>query len=219
MAKVLSLTILFFLAFQGLKAQTEKGSTNLGIILGAGTSTSKTISITNNIASNITTKDNHFTITPNFSYFIKEKLDLGTELGFGRGNSNYNSTPSIYTSSSNNYSASVYLRKYFLYENKIGIRTGPYLHYEYSNSKTEYVMPVASTFDIKKNIYSSGIRAALVYYPSKKIGLTAQLLDLGYSYYKQTTSQNETTTNNAINFNLIGEGDLSFGVFFVLGKK
>ena len=122
MNRFLILLAAFLFAFQVSNAQTEKGDQTLGINLGFRYAKSDNFSINPSDNSTLTTnsKNTAFNIGPNYSYFIADKLDIGANLDFSYNNANYgeNSNPSA--QSTRNYGGMIYIRKYFMFENKLG---------------------------------------------------------------------------------------------------
>ena len=85
MYKKLLLLTFAVVTIQAAKAQTEKGSQNLGATFQVSTSTSNSRSfnqVTNSYGDNSKGKATTYGISPNYSYFIADKLDLGASLGY-----------------------------------------------------------------------------------------------------------------------------------------
>jgi hypothetical protein len=221
MKKILLLIPAFLLAFQISKAQTEKGSQTLGLDLGFSHASSNNSYITPGGAavSNLDSKRTSFLIGPGYSYFIADKLDIGTNLYYARGNQ----TDAVNLTTrqhSTEYSAKVFLRKYFMYNDKIGIRTGPYIGYNRSSYKYTYDDPAnaGSNTNSKTDSYAAGVNLGLVYYPSKKVGVAATLANLNYSHYKsKDTNGQQSGSGDSIDFRLISN-DIAISVFYTFGK-
>jgi len=134
MYKKLLLVVLSCIALQTVKAQTEKGSQSLGLGFSVATSNTNTSyynSVSGTYSTNAKGKQTSFSVAPSYSYFIADKLDIGTSLSYGQSTTKYNPDLSTATkSTSKGFTGSIFLRKYFLYNDKIGIRTGPYFNYE-----------------------------------------------------------------------------------------
>lgn len=217
MYKKLLLVVLSVIALQTAKAQTEKGSQSLGLSFGVSTQNSNASyysSYTNSYGANSKGKQTSYYIAPSYSYFIADKLDIGTSLNYGSSNTKYD--PAINTSTkqtSRGVDASIFLRKYFLYENKIGIRTGPYLSYEKAKQTSTYAdNQNNSNSDIDS--YSGGLSLDFVYYPTKKIGLAAGLANLSYRHQKNKGYM-EGSSNT---FNLSMVNNLTLSIYYVFGK-
>ncbi len=164
--KKLSISIaLCLLVLQAVNAQNQKGDQTLGLGLGFNTNNSTfNYQGTNPAELDYTTSTGaSFNASPAYSYFIANNLDIGISGGLGSGT--YNSldhTSNILTKEVNkNYSGSVYLRKYILYKNKIGIRMGPYLFYQYFNTNDTYTPVNAYT---KYHFTGKNYRRGLISY-------------------------------------------------------
>lgn len=213
----ISITI-FLLALQAASAQTQKGNQNLGISLGFYSSNSNYnyLNIDPSASQYINTKTTGFSAYPNYSYFIANNLDIGASIGFGHETDR--SSEQISGSSTEqafkSYFGSIYLRKYYLYNNKIGIRTGPYLSYQYYNSNVVFT-PDNNQSSSKYNghNYQGGISADFVFYPSSKIGLAA---NLGNLYYSHTAWSNLSQNSSSKAFNLqLLNNNLTLSAFYV----
>src|SRR3954463_16713442 len=138
MYKKLLLVFVSIIAIQTANAQTEKGSQSLGLQFGIGTQSSDLRSFnnsTNTYDPNVHGKSTFYSIVPTYSYFIADNLDLGLSIGYSRSTQKFTTDQTYYLQElkDKSFITSVYLRKYFLYENKIGIRTGPRFTYQKSN--------------------------------------------------------------------------------------
>jgi hypothetical protein len=221
--------ILLLLVITIAKAQTAKGDQNLGLFLGAGISNGNTSSGSNSPASKQT--QHSFSVAPNYSFFLADKLDVGALLLFSTSKQN-----TVYVDGSGNsindlshgFGSSIYLRKYFLFKDKIGIRTGPFIMYQQNNDKANqeqyyYQNAVSSHYSIdnnyKSSFYSGGISMDLVYYPAPKIGLAAALGSLTYSHQTQrTTPNNASETKTSTNqFGLNVTNSLQLSIYYVFG--
>jgi hypothetical protein len=213
----ISITI-FLLALQAANAQTQKGSQNLGISLGFYSSNSNYNYLNINPPSSqiVNTKTTGFSAYPNYSYFIANNLDLGASIGFGHQTDKSsdqvsgNGTEQSYKS----YFGSIFLRKYFLYNNKIGIRSGPYFSYQYTTSDIAFTPDnTQASNSYKGHNYQGGVSADFVFYPSSKIGLAANLANL---YYARNTSNNLTQSSSfkSVNLQLLNN-NLTLSAFYV----
>ncbi|WP_295710944.1 hypothetical protein [Mucilaginibacter sp.] len=221
MKKILLLIPAFLLAFQISKAQTEKGSQTLGLDLGFSHASSNNSFITpgSTAVSNLNGKRTSFLIGPNYSYFIADKLDIGTNLYYATGNQT-NGSNLVTRQHTTEYSAKVFLRKYFMYNDKIGIRTGPYIGYGRSNYKFTYDDPnyAGSNTNSKTDGYMAGVNLGLVYYPSKKFGVAATLANLNYNHYKSKDPNGQQSgSGDSVDFRLISN-DIAISVFYTFGK-
>jgi long-subunit fatty acid transport protein len=216
MHKKLFLALVAIIAIHAAKAQTEKGSQMLGASFGFSTSSSDTKAFNNSPNSydlSVHGKIKSYNIAPSYSYFIADKLDLGVSVGYGRvkseSNGNYASLQKTHS-----FSSAVYLRKYFLYENKVGIRTGPYFSYINSNQTFLYSNTTPGAYNYAGDIYSGGIGLDFVYFPIKKLGLSAGMGSISYTHQVVDGTSKGTSNSFGLNF----ANSLSLSVNYVFGK-
>jgi hypothetical protein len=217
MKKLSFLIIPILIIVFNANAQTQKGDQNLGLGFNFSTGSGNYNYVLPIEFGTITST--YFSASPAYSYFIANNVDLGASLGFGTGTERtYQPSNSSIPSKqvTNDYTTTLYLRKYFLFNNKIGIRTGPYFLYQYFNSNV-----VNNPGDPTQNFSNSGknlqvgINADFVYYPSKRIGLAVNLGGLYYTNQKSySTSQN--STNSTVDFQFLNT-NLSLSAFYVIG--
>ncbi len=203
-------------------AQTEKGNQTLGFNLQY--SYNKTNGVSTNTFDNSTidagNKYTVFSIGPAYSYFIADKLDLGTTLSFGQTTYNYpDVNNNIEKQVTRNFDAMIYLRKYFMFHGNFGLRTGPFVEYTKSENTNTYTGTTSGDdSDSKTNQYDAGLRLDMVYYPSKHLGLAATLANVNYSHSTTDNGNQGHTTENSVNLALINNG-LALSVFYVFGGK
>jgi hypothetical protein len=158
-------------------------------------------------------RETSYHLTPNYSYFLSDKLDIAVGLGYGRAKSTYNDNiiGQPVSSISKGFNGRIALRRYFLFENKIGIRTGPYFLYDLVNRDSKYT----DGFVTKERIYSysGGLSVDFVYYPTSHIGLAAMLGNISYNHQKNKGDTRSTA--NGFGVNLIN--NLSLSVFYTFG--
>nr|WP_067057534.1 hypothetical protein [Mucilaginibacter sp. L294] len=218
MYKKLLLAFVSIIAIQSAKAQTEKGSQMLGASFGVSTSSSdsKYLDYNNNTyGPNVHGKTTSYSIAPNYSYFVADKLDVGVSVGYSYLKNDYDdSNFAPQHQRDNSFNAGIYLRKYFLYDNKIGIRTGPLFNYQ--TSKTIQSNEVTPQYDSqrKTNSYTGGIGLDFVYFPIKRIGLTAALGGINYSH-QEVKGTNPASYNN---FNASFANGFIFSINYVFGN-
>lgn len=185
MYKKLLLAFVSIIAIQTVKAQTEKGSQMLGVSFGVSTtsSNSKVIDYNTNALTNVHGSGTNYNIAPTYSYFIADKLDIGLSAGYSHQKQDYD-TNLYYPSNTKQdaFNAGIYLRKYFLYDNKIGVRTGPMFNYQHGKSIQKYLSNPESNSENISNTYSGGLGLDFVYFPVKRLGLTATLGGLTYAH-------------------------------------
>jgi hypothetical protein len=214
MKKNLFLIPAFLLAFQISKAQTEKGSQTLGVNLSFGYSkqSDPSLNSANNIFTNNDTKNVTFGAGPIYSYFIADKLDLGGSLFYSNSKYDYSSDNSYQRYHS--YSASVFLRKYLMFNPNFGIRTGPQLGYQRSVQKNS----IGYSSDGTSNAYTGGVNLGFVFYPVKNIGFSATLANLNYAHSNTKYTNGSHSNSDNVYFTWINN-DLSLSAFYVFGGK
>jgi len=222
MYKKLLLAFVSIIAIQTAKAQTEKGSQMLGasFIISTTSSDIKALNPGNNTYElRIHEKLSYYNIAPTYSYFIADKLDIGVSVGYthvSQKDDVVDVNGSDFSNKTNGFSGAVYLRKYFLYENKIGIRTGPFFDYEHSNTtQSSYNDPEN---DNHANTYTGGVGLDFVYFPVKKLGLSAGIGNLNYSHRTAVAGSNDASKITSNSFNLNFANSLTLSVNYVFGK-
>ncbi|HEY8929293.1 MAG TPA: hypothetical protein VIM55_08890 [Mucilaginibacter sp.] len=226
MNKFLILIAAFLLIFKTSNAQTEKGNQTLGVNLGFQFSNGKSTIIDPGNGSVYSTNTNtyhSFDIGPNYSYFIAGKLELGGSLQYSTSSSK--STATAQDPQSNNsraFGGQMFLHKYLMYQNKIGLRAGPYAGYSYATLTTLGAQGTAISKN-KNNDYFGGGDLALVYYPSKSLGVSLFLARLTYDHTDNSagnavSADNVHGHNNNLNFNFISNGT-SVSVYYVFGNR
>jgi len=222
MKKSIFLIAAFVLAAVISHAQTEKGSQTLGLNLGFNYNKTNGVNINpyDNSSTPAGSKSTSFNIGPSYSYFIADKLDLGASLSYGQSNRTYANTP-IYPEKQSSYAfiSSVYLRKYYMFGDKLGLRAGPYLGYVIANNKSIYLGSNALyNVNSKQTEYSAGARLEFVYYPSKKLGLAAYIASVDYDHTKFDNGNSGHTSSDNVDLSLINKG-LTLSVFYSFGSK
>jgi hypothetical protein len=219
MRKFAILITLFLLILQAANAQNQKGNQNLGLSLGFYTGNGSYNYQNVYPGPMVNTRTTGFSTNPNYSYFIANKLDIGASIGISSETDNANDQTTNTSSKqvNNNYYGSIYLRKYFLYNNKIGIRAGPSLTYQYTVSNITYtpINTQASSND-KGHYYQAGLNADFVYYPSTKIGLAVNLGNLSYSHNK-TGNQMQSSGSDSFSLQFLNNS-LMLSAFYVFGQ-
>jgi hypothetical protein len=141
-------------------AQTEKGNQTLGLNLGYTYSKATEIPVdpaSNGGISIQSSKTTTFNIGPSYSYFIANNLDLGVSLFYNNSTQATSQISPRATLSNTNYGGSVFLRKYVLYNNKIGFRTGGSVGYSYNRNKTDYQGNFSTNnTNYKGNVFTGG---------------------------------------------------------------
>jgi len=221
MKKLMIFIAAFLFAMQISKAQTEKGDQNLGVNLGYTYQQSNNVDV-NPVVSppSITNyKFTNFSSGPNYSYFIADKLDIGAALSYTSGSQNSKDGADVSTQSSKNYSATIFIRKYFMYHDKIGFRMGPQIGYFGGTQKLTYSQqPAAYNQNTTSNGYTAGFNLDFVYYPAKNIGLSATIANLQYAHTKDNNHNMGDGNSDNLNLDFINNG-LNLSVFYVFGNK
>ena len=224
MKKIMILITAIAFIHQVSQAQTEKGTQTIGTDLSFGSSNSnqQVFEQDNQPLSAENSKTTSFSVGPTYSYFIADKLDLGVSGLFQSDVTTYN--PNIYNSELNKellkyYDASFFLRKYVMFTDKIGIRTGPYINFEKVTQKTDY-SGTNATDNMNDNQYiiSGGLNLDFVYYPYKHLGIAARIANLFYEYDKTDNAEQGSGDAHYVNFDFISN-NLSLSVFYVFGGK
>jgi hypothetical protein len=224
MNKKISILILALTGAFTVNAQTQKGDQLLGGSIFFSTSKSNQDYIADpgyQYNPNNITKSNQFGIGPNYSYFIANNLDLGISASYNTGKTTY----TYMASGANNqpaesriqgYSASVYLRKYYLYDNKIGVRTGPFVQYAYGKQDEKYQNTAAYNNGYKNRDLYAGLALDLVFFPMKKLGFATTIGTLSYAHGK-SEQYNNTRKTDSFGLNL-GTSGLTVSAFYAFGK-
>ena len=228
MKKVLILATVFLFAFLASKAQTEKGTQTLGLNMGFSYENSNNFTIypASTATSTLNTKTGQYNIGPTYSYFIADKIEIGGELSYSASKLTY--VAESYATTNDNYptkeigntfSGELFIRKYFMYKNTIGLRTEGYLGYSHGNETNTYTPTYAAyNYESKTTYYSGGANLDLVYYPSKKIGVSATIANLEYYHYNANNTTQGHDNGDNVTFSFINNA-LSFSVFYVFGNK
>src|SRR6185503_10505995 len=225
MKKSLIVFAALLLALTSLQAQTEKGNQTLGLNLGLSVLQSSGVNInqSDNSAATENAKTTILSIGPNYSYFIADNLEVGVNLLYGSTVITYNTAATGQANWTNqnakNYSGNVFIGKYFLHKNKIGVRAGAYLGYGYDSQSISY--PPANSpgnYHNKQNFGQVGANLELVYFPSKRLGVTAMLANMSYEHYKQNNGPQGYSSGNDFNLGLVTNG-LGLSMFYVFGGK
>jgi len=224
MKKNLILTIAGMLAIQISMAQTQKGAQTLGGYLSYSRSTvdDSAFDYYSNQMGRQKSTNSNFQIGPSYGYFVANELEIKGSLQYSRA-TNKIAYDNVFTNggsdqTSNTFGGQLSLLKYFMY-GKLGLRTGPYLGYSHGVSKlTQEGSAVTTTTN--SNSYNGGLRAELVYYPSKSLGFAATLANLGYSKTKSRNPSDwrQNGSNEYFNTTFISNG-LGLSVFYVFGSK
>ncbi|GAB2684901.1 hypothetical protein GCM10027037_02800 [Mucilaginibacter koreensis] len=224
MTKLLATTLFISVCSLAAKAQTQKGSQLLGgqfsLSIGKGTTTE--YDPAGNGATTVSKdKMNYFSIGPSYSYFVANNLDLGASVGYSSStlNNNFSALGNDASKEKGIYSG-VFLRKYFLYEGKVGFRVGPYISYQHSRATLNYQDTQSFNEDTVENRLNAGIGLDFVYFPVRRIGLAASIGSLSYEkvYYKELSGGRlmQEQRDHAFGANLVS--NLALSVYYSFGK-
>jgi hypothetical protein len=215
MYKKLILIVLSVITIHAAKAQTEKGSQSLGATFGVSVTNANTqnISPIDNSSTSTKGKLTTYSLSPSYSYFIADKLDLGAGIGYSFSKQTYDPPNTQVLQRTLNYSANIFLRKYFLFDDKIGVRTGPYLNYQKSKQRYTYSTDIGDS-NFNTDTYGGGLGMDFVYFPAKNVGLAATIANLSYQHTKYTDS----TIGDSNQFSFSFVNYLAFSVYYIFGK-
>jgi len=220
MKKSLALIAAILFAYQISNAQTQKGKQTFGLDGGYNHSTNgNSYNTYNGVPTPQEIKLTNARIGPSYGYFIANGSEIGGSLFysyFRQTNNIYYPYPmsTIFTETkTNSFGVSAFFRKYVLYQNKIGFRTGPYASYQWGKNDNTTIPGVA--YGTKSSGYAVGGNFDLVYYPTNKFGLAATIANLSYARNKANDDQYNSHDEN-FTFRLINSG-LSLTAFYTFG--
>ncbi|MEO6149405.1 MAG: hypothetical protein ABIN95_13830 [Mucilaginibacter sp.] len=207
-------------------AQTSKGSQTLGFNLGY-TYDKSDETLHNSFdgtVSDAKTKVTDFSVGPVYSYFIADKWDIGVSLQYDALVENDYPIDGMFGEKEtvNRYSTAIFLRKYCMFTDKIGIRSGPHVGYYREHAKAVGTGTEANPdndLNSTTHAFSAGLNLDLVFYPSKNIGVAASIANLQYTHAKtKTLPSHDDKTDEKFNLNVISNG-LLISVFYVFAGK
>jgi hypothetical protein len=207
-----------------LKAQTNKGDQYLGgssSFLAVNETTDYSQSPYSSISYTQKTKYHSISVGPVYGLFIANNLDIGVNLGYAHQKAEYAYSVNPYSNieqsyQDNVYYGALYVRKYFLYNNKIGFRTGLYGEYEQVKSASKYADAglTPDQFD-NYRIQNAGLTFDAVYFPFRRFGLTSTIGTLGYTHLDtQQNYMHDKQDNFGWNLN----SGLNVSFFYCFGK-
>ncbi|GAA4923058.1 hypothetical protein GCM10023313_28930 [Mucilaginibacter defluvii] len=186
-------------------AQTEKGTQNIGASFAIQNTDSKNTYF--NGVGNTTDKNklNAYSVSANYGYFIADKLDIGVSAGYDFQENRQESDNSDYLQKYKGLFAGVQLRKYILFNDKVGIRTGPSL--QYSRDRQTSNFNEESDNVTTTNSYTGRVGLDFVFYSTKHLGVTSNIANVSYSHSKSTgynTGSANTFSANLVNYLNLG---------------
>jgi len=229
MKKNLFLAVAGILAAQIATAQTQKGTQTLGGNMYFTTrSYDNSYPVYNNPPAFQKNTNTTFTFGPAYSYFVADKLELSGTLQFSTSTDNTTYAYSYpYTNTKQtmkSFGGIVSLLKYCMFD-KVGLRMGPYVGYSRgvvkatNTSTTTATITSTPTSTNNSDNYNAGVRMDIVYYPSKTLGLAANLVNLGYGKGKTRNPDDAQQYSNSEAFNANFISGLQLSVFYVIGNK
>lgn len=212
----LSLLVLALACMSVARAQTEQGTKTLGLSLGYQKQTIESDPGTSEIEYKV------FQFGPGFGYFIKDKLEIGGNLLYSFQKQLQDSGPNYYSKSeTKQYGATIFLQKHIMFSDQFGVRTGPFLSYIHGENEQFYNGQMTNTQKqtSSTNTYQGGLNLGLEYFPSKRIGIAANLASLSYSHFKRENEYNAGSTEKGNSVDLTLTNALNLSVFWIFGAK
>ncbi len=200
------------LTFNLSQAQTSQGTRYLGLNLGFSSWQTSSPYAPGTPQTPDVTKSSGFNVGPTYSRFFWNNTDIGARLSYSSSTSS-ESNP-FYNdlhSSSNAIFASVYARRYFLIDEKIGFRAGPYVSFLRMQTNNTYTADDIQHTTTRET--DAGLNMDLVFYPVKRLGFAATIADMHFAH--STTNQSAMdSSNNGFVFNTVTSG-LSLSAFYI----
>ncbi len=165
----------------------------LGFSSGSGKTTTKTSNTTTEVKAPNTTS---FEIAPGAGYIISDKFGVGLNFGFISTTSKEDSTNYSAKSTSSSLFINPYFRYYMMLEDNFGFTGTLNIRFGSGNSKSETTIAnITTTVEGPKlSNLSVGITPGIIFFPTNKIGLEANIGFLGFA---SSTSKQETGTGNS----------------------
>ena len=171
-----------------------------------------------------------FNIAPGIGYMLKDGLEAGISFrlssSLSESNSYYlneNGRGELYSmneSKDKSFAISPYLKKYFSLSDKIAFTGEAYISFSKGNSRYHYEDVNHSSTESKRNNtgFGVGIRPGITFFPTEKIGLSANFGRLGYNH---TTYKNKEydykSKSSDFGLNLDGNS-LTFGFGYYISR-
>ena len=176
------------------------------------------------------TENRFFSIAPGIGYMIKESLEAGISFSFTTSTNVSNSAhlnqwgnrePYSFTESKDkSFAISPYVKKYFTLSEKIAFTGEAYLSFSKGNNRYKSeILEYSSTESKRSNMgFGVGIRPGITFFPTEKIGLSANFGRLGYnrSTYKDKEYDFKSKSSD---FGLyLDSSTLSFGFGYYISR-
>lgn len=202
------------------QAQIEKGTMSIGTALDGNYDRG----VNNYQFNNVTSYNWGFKLTPTFEYFVKNNLSVGVGVGYGiQQNIRYTDPitelqyPSTIQNTIENYSVSLFVRKFWTVNKKLGVYFQPKLSsfYNETTNKNKVDNPafpenLRTAYSYSNNWnHNLNLNAGVHYFFSPKWSLKAETLVSQANITKSTQTFRLFYTN--IN--------LTFGINYFFGKK
>jgi len=181
--------------------QFNKGDKVLG-----GTLSFSTAKNVNSQLANFTSNNTSFGIYPNFGVFINSNLEIGGQLGYSLNHNEWSGTDASSDRKSNYLMAGFYVRRYFMISDKFFFSLIGNITYAEGKDKT-----VATNQNVIEEDETKGKNIGLsfgpsfVFFPSPNWGLQARIGNLGYSNFKNKTTD-DTSDAFGIDYGYVGFG-------------
>jgi hypothetical protein len=202
------------------QAQIEKGTMSIGTTLDGNYDRG----VNNYQFNNVTSYNWGFKLTPTFEYFVKNNLSVGAGIGYGIQQNirnteplTTNQFPTTIANTIENYSVSLFVRKFWTVNKKLGVYIQPKLSsfYNETTNKNKVDNPAfpenlqtAYTYSNYWN-HNLNLNAGVHYFVTPKWSLKAETLVSQANITKSTQTFRLFYTN--IN--------LTFGINYFFGKK
>lgn len=207
----LSLLVLALASISVARAQTEKGAKTLGFSVNYSTQKNYRDGITEE-------KMTYFGIGPSFSFFVKDRLEIGTSLSYFHENRDYEGQNSYVSAlKGQQFGLSVFLQKHIMLSEQFGIRTGPYASIFSGDSESSY--PTEPKREMTSKGFRGGLNLGIEYFPVKNIGIAANLASLSYTHTKEEVKGTTETVSKINSFGLDVTNGLNLSIFLVFGAK
>lgn len=196
--------ILYFVFFTALFtcfssfAQVEQGTFVINERFDFSTTTTKS----NGTNPLVEFKETRFSSTTSFGYLLKENQEVGISLVFGNEkiSSQNSGVGSDGTINRQNYGFGIYYKRYVTIVDKLSFFVTPQLNYLSSEDGNT----------VNKNSIGASVYTGLLYRPTKRFGLSINLVGAGLNY----TYQNQTVLKQN-SFSLSNVGGLNLGLQFM----
>lgn len=202
------------------QAQIQKGTMSIGTALDGNYDRG----VNNYQFNNVTSYNWGFKLTPTFEYFIKNNLSVGAGIGYGiQQNIRYteplttNQFPLTIANTIENYSVSLFVRKFWTVNKKLGVYIQPKLSSFYNETTNKNKVDNPAFTENLKTAYSYSnnwnhnlnLNAGVHYFVTPKWSLKAETL------VSQANITKSTQTFRLFNTNF----NLTFGINYFFGKK